>query len=277
MFTDIEFWKVAWLSPTFKESMFYAGLLLSVFLLLIFTSFRYFLKFKDKTFGGLLLSFKQDKRGSANAVDFVLVIPFFMFMMCLFVQMSMVVNASLIVHYAAYSAARSASVHFCKRSVLAYPLGYFGGCSVSKAEGPALNAARYVLIAASPVDASIPSSGNPPSQNLQHIADSYLDRRSPLMTQARYAFDSRNVSVDVQAAVSSDPSIQAQFWLERIPQLGSTDPNTLTDRKLLNSWPVTVKVEFIKHLGVPLVGPFLSDVRRGNIHFRRIEAEITLL
>jgi len=273
MFTDFEFWKVVWLSSTFRESMIHAGVMMVVFLFFGYLVPRVFLKYKASTW----LALNRDQRGSANAADFVLIIPFFMFMMCLFVQMAMIVNASLIVHYSAYSAARTARVHFCNRSVIKYPLGYIT-CDASRAENEAVRAARYVLIAASPVDESIQSNGNPPSDSLQWIANQYLERESPILIQARYAFDSRNVKVDVEPAVSSDPAIQAQYLLERAATFNSaTNLGAATDRKLLNAWPVTVKVEYVKHLGVPLVGPFLSDVRRGNDHFRTIEAEITLL
>lgn len=281
MFTDFEFWKVVWLAPTFRESLLSAGLVFFILLGAAYVVLRVLSKsaVNSKTWfrRGAWLSLSRDKSGSANAVDFVLVMPFFMFIMCLFVQMAMIVNASLIVHYAAYSAARTARVHYCNRSVLQYPLG-FASCSTSRAENEAIKAARYVLIAASPVDASIPSNGSPPNDSLQWLANQYLERESPILVQARYAFDSRNVSVRVRPAVSLDPLIEAQLIAERVPAFDSaSNSNTWTDRKLLNAWPVTVEVEYVKHLGVPLIGPFLSDVRRGNNHFRTIDAEITLL
>lgn len=216
----------------------------------------------------------KDIRGVASAVDFVMVVPLFMFIMCVFVQLAMIVNASLIVHYAAYSAARTARVHYCNRSVVEYPLGFLS-CNLRRAEREAEKAAKFVLIAASPVDTSVPSSGTPPQQVIDWLSTQYLERSSPLITQANYAFDSRNVDVEVEPATSSNILLETQFIRERIPPIVSFD--RLTDKKLRNSWPVTVTVKYSKHLGVPLVGPFLSDERRGNDHFQTIEAKITLL
>lgn len=279
MFADIEFWEAALLSPTFRGSLIYLGMLIAIFLLLVYLAKYSVSRVSWMRKDGVLLALSNDKRGSANAVDFVLVMPFFMFIMCLFVQMAMIVNASLIVHYAAYSAARTASVHFCHRTVVEYPVGFVLGCNLNKAEREALKAAQYVLIAASPVDDSVPSTGNPPNHSLQLLADDYLKRKSPLLTQARYAFDSRNVDVDVELPASPNIAIQTQLLNERFGQYADVSTNLyeLTDRKLLNTWPVTAKVEYVKHLGVPLVGPFLSNMRRGNDHFRTIEAQITLL
>lgn len=287
MFTDLEFLKVVWFSSTFRELLLSMGIF---FAIVLFSAFI-FMRVRSKSklvitesvenkrarFNNVRVSLNRDEAGTANAVDFIMIIPFFIFIMCLFVQMAMIVNASLIVHYAAYSAARTARVHFCNRSVLQYSLGY-ASCSVSRAEEKALDTARYVLIAASPVNADIPSNGNPPNESLQWLANQYLKRNSPILVQARYAYDSRNVTVNVEPAVSPDVLIDMQFIEERIPDFGSgSNPDTLTDRKLLNAWPVTVNVEYVKHLGVPLVGPLLSNVSRGNNHFRTIEAEITLL
>lgn len=277
MFSDIEFLKAIWVSSTFRESLLSAGLFFAFLILLVYLVLRALMK--ENLVAGVRRCFclNKDSRGSANAADFVLIMPFFMFIMCLFVQMAMVVNTSLIVHYAAYSAARAARVHFCNRSVLEYTLGYLN-CSVERAERAALKAARYTLIAASPVDDSIQSNGNPPNQSLQLLADEYLERKSPILIQARYAYDDRNVIVEVEPATSSDTFIEAQYYAERVSSYDSgSDIDTWTDRKLLNAWPVTVSVEYVKHLGVPLVGPFLSNVSRGNDHFRTIEAEITLL
>jgi len=272
MLTDLEFLKVIWVSDTFRESMFDAGLFLTILLIITGISLKVLSRSKLKARKKIRFSLNRDETGSANAADFVLILPFFMFMMCLFVQLAMLVNASLIVHYAAYSAARTASVHFCNRSVLSYRLGYLG-CDSKKAEAEAIKAARYVLIAASPADNSIQSNGNPPNESLQWLADEYLERKSPILIQARYAYDSRNVVVQVKPASSTNLIIQGQYVYERIP----SEDSIKGDKKLLNTWPVTARVEYVKHLGVPLVAPFLSNVRRGNDHFRTIEAEITLL
>ena len=278
MFTDLEFLKVAWLSSTFRELLLDIGLLLALLLFMAFLISRILSKSKLAAINNSArLSLSRDQSGSANAVDFVMVIPFFIFIMCLFVQMAMIVNASLIVHYAAYSAARTARVHYCNRPVIQYPLG-FASCNTDRAEDKALETARYVLIAASPVDDSIQSNGNPPNESLQWLADQYLERESPILVQARYAYDVRNVIVEVEPAVSTDIAIQGQYVFERLQfSAGSASLDAASDRKLLNAWPVTVNVEYVKHLGVPLVGPLLSNVRRGNDHFRTIEAEITLL
>lgn len=279
---DLEFLMALVSAKTFTSMLFEVACMLLIAGVTSFVAYKSFVKVFPPALNADVPKFgwkwfsriNSDDRGTASAVDFVLVVPLFMFMICLFVQMAMIVNASLIVHYSAFSAARSARVHYCNRSVLEYPLG-FVSCNINKARREAEKAAKFVLIAASPVDSSVSASGTPPQQVLDWLSSQYLKRDSALVTQARYAFDSRNVDVRVRAARSSNPIIQKQYIEERLPP--TTDLNKLTDQKLRNSWPVTVRVEFVKHLGVPLIGPFLSDTRRGNDHFQIIEAEVTLL
>ena len=274
-FSDPEFFGVLVQSKTFFNTLVEP---VAVVLLGVLAIYFVLKSYVFRTKGERLFSSKSlvdDQSGAASAVDFVMVIPFFMFIMCLFVQMAMIVNASLIVHYSAFSAARSARVHFCDRSVAEYPRGYYLGCDRNRAQREAEKAAKFVLIAASPVDSSVSSSGSPPQDILNWLSQQYLERSSPLVTQARFAFDARNVDVVVRPAQSDNPLIRLQHEFERVPP--TFNLNELADEKLRNNWPVTVSVRYSKHLGVPIVGPFLSDERRGNEHFKTIEAKITLL
>ena len=57
---------------------------------------------------GRIQTLRDDNRGVAAIMDFTLVLPIFVMIILLTLQLALMANASLIVHYSAYSAARSA-------------------------------------------------------------------------------------------------------------------------------------------------------------------------
>src|SRR4051812_19202935 len=57
-----------------------------------------------------LLSLHADESGGVQSLSFVLTVPIFIWLMMLVVQITQVMIATMVVHYAAYAAARSATV-----------------------------------------------------------------------------------------------------------------------------------------------------------------------
>lgn len=271
MYTDLEFFQVLFRSPTFTELLCGEVVLC---IILIFASIVIIRKFKIVTPGKLW----SDTRGSANAVDFVLVIPIFMTVIAIFVQLALIVNTSLIVHYAAYSAARSARIVMWNHDVWedrlwkqlpqdAAGLAKFTTLksrNKNDAEQAAEAAARYVLIAASPVNPRVPSAPKEiPKKIIERVSDIYLSkaRSRALLQQAKYAYDSNNVEVTVSTATSEDPILSTLYFFETT--------------KFASAWPVTVKVSYRMHLGVPFAA-VLGDYDGGR-YYKEVDAEVTLL
>jgi hypothetical protein len=59
---------------------------------------------------GRLLNLHRDQTGSVQSLSFVLTLPLFMFVMLLIIQVSQLMIGMIVVHYAAFAAARSAAV-----------------------------------------------------------------------------------------------------------------------------------------------------------------------
>ncbi len=59
---------------------------------------------------GRLLNLHRDETGSVQSLSFVLTLPLFMFVMLLIIQVSQLMIGMIVVHYAAFAAARSAAV-----------------------------------------------------------------------------------------------------------------------------------------------------------------------
>lgn len=185
-----------------------------------------------------------DERGAAEAVDFVLTFPLLLGFMFLFVQFVMAANASLIVHYAAFAAARAARVHLWERTpgfIQAYIQGQRGGwlngtnqqgitMAMLSAQNywpacqAAADAARLVLIAAAP--SGIPWKGpnyefTPPGNSVDCYGSSAQAHKGDYILQivqlvpqalpnaiaakAAYAFSNVNTLVTIQ--VTEPPGV----------------------------------------------------------------------
>ncbi len=59
---------------------------------------------------GRLLTLHRDEAGSIQSLSFVLTLPVFIFVMLMIVQVSQLMIGIVVVHYAAFAAARSAAV-----------------------------------------------------------------------------------------------------------------------------------------------------------------------
>ncbi len=144
-----------------------------------------------------------DDRGAAFSADFILVaVPVLVFI-TLLVQITWMMRETIVVHYAAYSAARSAKSHECPLLPAGpnalYLVQQEWLCS-RNSDAPE-QAARYALITASP-PWDIPCLGSCaiPDTVLRTIArqSGISERANMLNRQARYAFDQSNVRLSVE-------------------------------------------------------------------------------
>jgi hypothetical protein len=147
---------------------------------------------------------RADDIGSVVAIDLVLVMVPVIVIMLVLIQSLWLMRETVIVHYAAYSAARSARVTLCPplaesdRALLLQTSGKLG-CNgdVSDAE----TAARLALVSASPPwDVPCQQNCTFPDRPLRAIAQETGTGNiyAALEAQARYAFDAPNVRLDVE-------------------------------------------------------------------------------
>jgi hypothetical protein len=253
-----EFASVLLASPTFLPAVaLWGGLCLACFVLAASLFRRMSRRVRWR-------SLHSDVRGAAAAVDFVLTLPFFLTVVLLSVQFAVLLNASMIVHYSAFAAARSARVWVVESTadnlnLLGDPipdstpfgdLNPFGTPFVSQeARQRAEDAARFALIAASPADPEIRSSGGTPPQGVlaqMAAAGDLPDRSDALLQKARYAFDPRNSSVEIEHSI------------------------------LARSAEVTATVVFHQPCGI-LIGRVFGTDRGDGVYYTPITAEVTLL
>lgn len=201
-----------------------------------------------------------DDAGSVVALDLVLVMIPVMVIMLVLVQSLWLMRETVIVHYAAYSAARSARVTLCPplaESDRAFMLQAAGklGCNgdVSGAE----TAARLALVSASP-PWDVPCQQNCafPDRPLRAIAQETGTGKiyAALEAQAHYAFDAPNVRVDVQF----DPHYLA-----------------LTMRPGLTP-PVRARLTF-RHYVLYGLGPMFGVRRADGYYYKETTAEVSVL
>ena len=253
-YSPAEFASVLLASPTFLPAVaLWGGLCLACFVLAAALLQRMSRRVRWR-------SLHSDVRGAAAAVDFVLTLPFFLTVVLLSIQFAVLLNASMIVHYSAFAAARSARVWVMESTAddlnivgsmipdMISDMIPSGAPNVSQeARQRAEDAARFALIAASPADPEIRSSGEtPPQRVLEQMASAggLPDRSDVLLQKARYAFDPRNSSVEIE------------------PSAGSAE--------------VTVTVVFHQPCGI-LIGRVFGTDRGDGVYYTPITAEVTLL
>jgi hypothetical protein len=212
-----------------------------------------------------------DTRGTAAAVDFTLTFPVIWFFTACVVQFTFLANGAVIVHYAAYAAARSARVYsfeYDNASIDHEKLlkGRFGPPLV----GPSLQkrvetAARFALIAASTSNTTY-SSPPLPQSVVRAIASAAGDeaREAPLMRKAAYAFDPSNSTIEFS---QPDPSGAA---CGSPPGSGfdTTSPNACQ--------PVTATVEFRQPLTIP-GGRAIADECEDDVCYKLTRATVSLI
>ena len=146
----------------------------------------------------------SDTRGAAAAVDFMLTMPIFIVFVSLAVQFAVALNATLVVHYAAYSAARSARAWVAEEaatSILPVQLIPFNRPVSDDVARRAESAARMALVAVSPADPGIAHQGSAPVGTMRGIASAagLAPRGDAFAAKAGYAFDPRNSTIEVEA------------------------------------------------------------------------------
>ncbi len=197
-----------------------------------------------------------DTRGVAAAVDFTLTLPLFLTVVILAVQFAVMLNGAMIVHYSAFMAARSARV-WIGEAAWGLPLARRVPTVTAEARSRAADAARFALIAASPADGEIASSGGRvPTRILREIARSggLPGRSDVLIRKARYAFDPRNVNVEI--------------GLPLVRRVGAVVSNQAP--------PVTATVKYRQVTGI-LIGRVFGQDRGDGVHYVPVAATVSLL
>lgn len=222
-----------------------------------------------------LRNLSSDQSGAAAAVDFVLTIPIFTVVVMLIIQFALIAHAALIVHYSAYSAARSARVWLW--DIDPYRVA---GIPMTKAyKNPLLikqnqkifqpkieQAARYALISAAPANGRVPCRGNCtsiPEKWLHQIAQTpgLSSSSDVFLRKARYAYDSGNSDINVLYG----------------GELLKKYPNYINDyQQFSEAWPVGARVTFKYHLHLPVAGPVFGVMDNG-FYYKEISAEVVLL
>ncbi len=221
----------------------------------------------------------RGEHGSAQAMDFVLTFPIALLVVYLFLQFLMAAQASLVVHYAAYSAARAARTMYWDMSVDEVRAEQFRertGANVDfvranywrelrrrnepRARTRANVAARVALMAAVPSSqrTSAPVSADA-AVVLKEIAS--LHRLTvAARNKAAYAFVSSNVRVQVRVAPRYE-NAQQMF-----------NPGPIQVRAL----PIEASVVFRFPLRMP-VGRFFGTRTPAGGYYRELSAQVTLI
>lgn len=192
-----------------------------------------------------LRSLHRDIRGVAAIMDFTLVLPIFVMIILLTLQLALMANASILVHYSAYSAARAAKTHLvdfdhafldldcCSVNVANKAIGVMEALSILNGGGGDASerifaAAAWPLVSLAPSSSAISVNSSGAGQNssrssFDRIND--LDLRSLLRKQAisagrtnllikkaSYAFSSAYLQVDYGSPIFNTVS---ELWQQQ--------------------------------------------------------------
>ena len=224
--------------------------------------------------------------GAAAAVDFVLTFPIFMLILFLTVQFALVANASLHVHYAAYSAAHSARVFYFDTTTNAvrglkvlspqgvsiiYNAGTISLANASNAEKKALDAARMSLISVGSPKKDLISSPDKSSDAWKGIsiyAETLAKQQGTSKVdvfnrKASYAFDNNNLNLNVGLDLNIGQAIIGSITAKNITQV--------------TEWPVKTNVTFKFILALPLAAKIFGTKGSHGFYYRDLNAEMSLL
>lgn len=211
--------------------------------------------------------------GAAAAVDFVLTFPIFMFVLFLIIQFALIANASLYIHYAAYSAAHSARIHYFDTSTNAARVSKQFGLSNSfvlsqvnakMAEEKALDAARLALISVGSPKRNL-SSNPDTSSNAWRGINTYTETLSKevgtsdadvFLRKASYSFDNYNLSLKVHL---------------------DDDPLFLIRRLQVSEFPVHADLTYKFILALPLAGKVFGAKGSHGFYYRDLNANVSVL
>jgi len=223
--------------------------------------------------------------GAAAAVDFVLTFPIFMLVLFLTIQFALIANASLHVHYAAYSAAHSAGVFYFDTATnkarglkyvsqgvgLFYNAKSISLANANTAEKKALDAARMSLISVGSPKKGLISSPDTTSDAWKGI-NTYTETLSKQQgtskvdvfnRKASYAFDNYNLILDVGLDLNIGQAL-----------IGSITANNITQ---VTEWPVKANVTFKYILALPIAAKIFGIKGSHGFYFRDLHAEMSLL
>ncbi len=225
-----------------------------------------------------LLRLASAEEGSAAAMDFVLTFPILMLVGFMFIQFLLGAHASLVVHYAAYSAARTARTAIWEttindvRKIQALERLYGDGnerlktlqrlgearLNTSSAQRRALESARLVLMSATPSSFRQAASTVSPAAN---AALKTLHATGVSMTAARrkaaYVSTAGNVRVRVD--------VVDRFELAAIAR---------SDKLRIDALPIVANVEFKYPLTMPVSRLFATPA---GASYRWLAARVELL
>lgn len=248
---DAEVWQAVWQSPTFLPNLLPGFAATGTLVLLGWWICR-------MTSPRMLRALWQDQRGAATAMDLALVAPVFVFVMLLILQWAMLMKDTLIVHYAAFAAARSARVHLCPPPANGdmANMSVMGGMACDNDTSQPEMAARYALITASPFGPRSCDGGCSPPQDVVVALANGTGTQTNLRAwqdQAQYAFDGSNLEI--------------QSELLPVSAKAGTPGES----------PARVRVRF-RHILLPWMEWTFGNGRRGDgTAYTIIEAEVTVL
>ncbi len=217
-----------------------------------------------------------DETGGASAVDFTLTLPILLVIALMMVQVLVLFNDVLIVHYAAYCAARSARVWYWDTDPPRIGI-VTGQADTRWLQNPLAarsrdqqtvrqrveQAARLALIPAAPVVLDLSSQPERlPEGAIRAMTEAggHADRAGPLLRQARYAFDPANSRIDYGMVDAGHQPLIALDLLK---------PGA--------AWPVTATVAFKLCLTLPVARQALGHNEGNGRYTRTVTAEVTLL
>ena len=218
--------------------------------------------------------------GAAAAVDFVLTLPIFMLVIFLVIQFALVANASLHIHYAAYSAAHSARVYYFDTSTSAARglqlINIDNALTISKAnakkaEKKALDAARMALISVGSPKTDLISNPDTQSDAWKSIATytSTLAKQDGTSKvdvfnrKASYSFDNSNLSLDVGLDLDLKQAIVGGITAKNIFQV--------------TEWPVKANITYKYILALPLAGKIFGTKGSHGFYYRNLNANVSVL
>ncbi len=243
-------------SPTFGPAIAFAFALFCMALLALFAIVALLRRRRVRVD---LKALPRDTGGVALALDLVLVLVPTITITLVMLQSLWLMRETVILHYAAYNAARSARVYICPdmaQTIGAYGLQATGKLGCTGDRSKAEEAARLALVSAGP-PWEIPCQSNCriPEKALRAISGQTGTGKiyAALEVQARYAFDPPNVKLTVEP----DPR-----WRFAMPK-GETPP-------------MRARLTF-RHYVLYGLGPAFGTKRPDGYYYRETTAEVTLL
>lgn len=256
-FSSSDFVTTLFASPSFFDELAALGLLCGLLVLPLLMVMMVRLRCRSSHSLGQLA---KCNRGSVLAIDLIMVMVPFITILLVMLQSLWLARENVIVHYAAFNAARSARAHLCPPlpdSVQMLALQALGKAGCTGEKQRAETAARMALISASP-PWGIPCLANCviPENVIRAISTKTQvgAQTNAILDQAKYAFDPSNVKVEVGVNPAYLPV--------------AAKPGGMV--------PVRAEVTF-RHYILFGFGPVFGSRRADGYFYRESQAEVSLL